>query len=482
MFGQGVNFNIGGRKYIGTSIGGLIGLLLIVTIFFATWFLGKDIFLKEQPSLLIQDFYSTPRPQLNLNKYTFPLSFVMQEVPSNAVYYNSRYFNFSIELKEVDNGMSTMKTTYLETEPCNQAHFPTFTNDTLNRAGIFNYLCIKNQNIDLYGYWDEPKMKFLMIRLLYCQNSSSCAPKDEIENFLKSAKWTWNIYCQNSLVETTNYDQPIQYYMSNIYRYTQVGASKIHEVFLKSLQSTTDVGIIFEENNLKSSIAFDYEKFDSTNALSDGSLYDFFIFASDKTSIYKRKYLKAQTLFANLGGIIKFLFLIGNLIMFSFNNHKFYWYAIKSNYDCLSDNCIKETYQSYKTKLVLNINESQSKNNNKNNSNNCNNSDEKNNINYRLTYLPNNNFLNPKLKKQHVQLKHFNKKRFKNMNYSSWDVLRHYFCSNKIILKKKIYIKFKSLIDKELDIFNMLNKFNKIQDNKNTSGTKIIRGIKKFNS
>jgi hypothetical protein len=61
-----------------TMIGGILTIFVIFLIIFTTWTLGNDIFYKTKPNILIQNQFSTKRPEINLNSYTFPISICVQ--------------------------------------------------------------------------------------------------------------------------------------------------------------------------------------------------------------------------------------------------------------------------------------------------------------------------------------------------------------------------------------------------------------------
>jgi hypothetical protein len=471
FFGQEVEFNINGKNSVKTVIGGLLGLALIGMIIASAWTLGKDIIYHEQPALVVQDLIEAKRPSLTLDAYSFPISIVIQDMPSNAVFYNPRYFTMAVELREVDNGKGTMKTTAYELEKCEKHHFPTISNDTFYSSGVNNYICIKDQNITISGYWDEPTMTFLMIRLLYCHDDPSCASKEEIDKWLMKSKFTWNIYCLSSLIDTTNFETPTQFYILNLYRMTQVYVSKVHEIYLQTLSSFTDMGIIFEDFKESTSIAFDFEKSDSTNEVIDKSLYDFYVFPSNKKTVVRRRYVKAQALAANLGGIIKFLMIVAKLLSFVFNKHKLNCILINNNIDIHVGSQNKYKNSKIPSRLIpteslapsFSLPQYSKSKNRLRGSNSLsklpqptvNNSPIK--TNSRSSSLGIDTEVKMKLQKS----KNYGKKMI--LSFSFVEVLKKYLCPSKVSIKKKVYEECEPLINQELDILNILSKLDDVQ-------------------
>jgi hypothetical protein len=456
FFGQEVSFNINGARSVRSLVGGIIGIILIGLIIGATWTLGKDIIVHEQPSVLIQDVLYTKRPEMNLNKTSFPISIAMQDMDNN-VYYIPNYFNFSVELKEVNNDQKTITTKYYQLENCTNDNFPGADKSQLEKAGVFNYFCIKDQNLTISGYWDEPFLRFLVIRLMYCQGEN-CAPREEIRNFLKTNKFTWNIYAINSLIDTADFSDPTKFYVLNIYRMTQLSIVKIHEIYLQFISIITDAGIIFEDYNENVSVAFDYDRLDSTTETDDGSIYDFYIFASKRKTVYKRKYLKIQALAANAGGIIKFLLLFGNFFTYVFNIHKLN-VLIANN--CF-DNSKPIKIQSNKKISNHTINSPQMKSKILKS-----NLSDDNPIIEQYLKTPSKN-INLKKPNSAISILETVKIKRNEFKFSSWDVVKKYLGCSKNAVKFKIYKKFSDLIKEDLNILSIINKLDEVRRLKNT--------------
>jgi hypothetical protein len=109
----------------------------------------------------------------------------------------------------------------LEMENCTYDHFPRITKQAIKNAGVLGYQCIKNQDLSIGGYWDDVKIEFLIIRVSMCKNSTDsdviCASEEDIKKFVFQKPLTWNIYYQNSAINTNIYDNPISHFIHNIY-------------------------------------------------------------------------------------------------------------------------------------------------------------------------------------------------------------------------------------------------------------------------
>ncbi len=88
-------------------------------------------------------------------------------------------------------------------------------------------------------------------------------------------------------------------------------------MFYMKSQIYTDSGIIFEAMKTELSYSYDNSDYDDSEPLTE-SLMDFNIFVAYHKAILHRKYLKVQTVLANLGGLLKALFMGMYVISFYF--------------------------------------------------------------------------------------------------------------------------------------------------------------------
>ena len=442
--GQEVRMNVDGRSKFKSQFGGVLGIICIGLIIGSGWSIGKDIFYHQEPQLTVRDVHFDKRPSMILDAETFPVSFCMQAAPSNVVFYNTSYFKYVAQQVTVDNAGQKMTTREFETQPCRKDHFPKISNETFYSSGLNYYTCIQNQNVTISGYFDEPFTTFLNIRLLYCVNDTKCVPFDEINDLLSKTKWMWNLYVVDSYIDISNYTNPATFQNFNIYRTTQMGVSKLHEVNLENLSSITDVGYIFNDYRESTSISFKSENVDSSNSVSDFSLYDFYIFSSNKHTVYTRRYVKAQTIAANLGGIIKFLLVSCYCTTYFFHKHKLYSKLI---------NHCADIYFDEKT------NEKNSNNFRKSSSDSMVNIQNLHSIN--VVNVHNRNNFNNDIVKNNIECKVSNFKKIK-LKFSHCEVIKKYLCGKKVAIKKYLFYEGEKFIEDLLNVLNIVTKLDEV--------------------
>jgi hypothetical protein len=317
IYGESIQLNIKRELKSKTFLGGLLTIITFGLIFGATWSMGEDIIYKTHPSTDIEDQLFVERPFYYLDKYNFPLSFCFQDY-DQLTYNIPSYFKFEVINIKTYNTNSTTETSKYEFENCTYDHFPNLPNQYLDKAGIRKYICLKDQNITIGGYWDNEFIQYVVFRIRLCNNGTdggTCAPQEEIERFINSRPFAYNVYFQNSIINANKYTTPTQSYISVIYKNLRLASSKVANVYIRSQEIDTDVGILFQTLIKNMSYAFDSSDVDDSDPIAD-TLMDFNFFVANHKPIFHRSYLKVQTVLANIGGLAKAMLLGMYLITF----------------------------------------------------------------------------------------------------------------------------------------------------------------------
>jgi hypothetical protein len=315
ILGETIKLNIKHKSKSKTLFGGVLTIATCCVLIGATWAMGNDIIYKNHPSTDLEDQLFKLRPTYYLDKYNFPFSFCFQDFDQN-IYNIHKYFTYEIINVKTFNSDAATINTNLEYENCTYDHFPTMSVDYLAGAGVKTYQCIKDQNITLSGYWDNPSIEYLKFRIRLCNNSTDggiCAPQEEINEFMNSRLYAWNVYFQNSIINPKTYENATQYYIYDYYRNIRLSTTKTANVFIRSQEIETDIGILFESPSSEISYAYDSSDIEDSDPMPN-TLMDINFYVANHKPIFHRKYIKAQTIIANIGGLAK-AFLLGSYII-----------------------------------------------------------------------------------------------------------------------------------------------------------------------
>lgn len=320
IFGTSVNWNV--KKQVQTR--SLFGSFLTASFFgilgYISWISGNDMIYKSSPNVRIENLAFPSRPILNLNADTFPVAITCQDY-SQKSFLDPRFFRIEAYHYTVYNANSTTIPRKLELENCEASHFPNFDSDYLTKSGMFNYLCIKNQDVNLGGYWDDLNIQYLAITASICVNRTSednCAPTEDITNLLNTnpTSITLAIYVQNWIINTLNYEKPLSSFMLALYKNMFLGKNKLYTVSIREDEISTDDDIIFNELTTQKAVTYDSADYDDSPGNFYTPLVEIDILVANHKLVYHRRYLKVLDVFANLGGLSKFFFTVCYVLVY----------------------------------------------------------------------------------------------------------------------------------------------------------------------
>jgi hypothetical protein len=323
LFGQYIHLNIKKKWKSNTIFGGILTIITFAFLIAAAWLMGNDIFYKNQPQTDLEEVLMQTRPNFYLDKFKFPMSFCFQDYDQRT-YNIPKYFRFEVINIITYNTNYTTVTNYYEYENCTYDHFPNLEHTYLDKAGIKGYLCLKNQNVTIGGYWDNEFIQYSTLRLRMCNNETdgnSCAPQAEIDDFISKRPIAFNLYFQNSIINSKNYRSPISYFIFVLYKNIRLSSSKVLNIYIRNQVIETDDGFFFEDKREEQSYAYDTSDSDDSDPVNI-SLMDINIFVGNRQPIYHRRYIKIQTIIANIGGLAKTLFVVMYVLSFYISQFK----------------------------------------------------------------------------------------------------------------------------------------------------------------
>jgi hypothetical protein len=320
QFGQGVELRIKNQTKSQTIIGGILSLTMLIFLLLMFFFQAQDIFYRRNPQISLEQQVSGISPEIILDHKTFPIAIALTD-NSNLALNLPRYFNFSFFLFSGPTSEYLAETHY-PLVSCKKEYFPLVTQDSYDSLGMDNYLCIENQRLALQGSWGEPYISYLIVRISVCKNETengSCAPIEEIEQFIRGDIYYWNIYYQNTNINPQEPDNPTTFTMVNYYNLLKFGFRKMISIFCRRQTLKSDDGFIMKSLNYDDSIAWDTFSYDESMGDESGTLVEFNFLVSPNYYTYHRAYLKIQTVLASVGGLANIFRLVFLAICYIFS-------------------------------------------------------------------------------------------------------------------------------------------------------------------
>jgi hypothetical protein len=338
IFGVNIRLLVNKEETAKTLIGGFLTLISYIAFTLIFIFSSLDIFEKLKPNVTVENKKLDYYPRLELNKYSFPLSISFQDA-YGANYDIPEYFF-------IDAKTAIINSTDINSEPiirdltlekCTTSHFPSISVEAFYSGGAQNYLCIKDQNVSLSGYYGQESIEYFYFNGRTCKNDTerniTCASEEEIENFLKNVTLYLTVFYQNNVINTQKYNNFIESFIENRYRAVKYGFVKNFDIFLKTQMMESDNGFLTEFVQHSQVITSDKEDYDFGDLDNTGILITMAFYPTNKQEIFRRNYLKIQEAMARTGALTEVFIRLFGLICKLFSSTALNKYILNNIYD-----------------------------------------------------------------------------------------------------------------------------------------------------
>ena len=322
-FGKTFDLTFDHKKQYRSSAGGIFTILTYLLVLSTIWIFGKELIYKVKPILVTQIQASAARPNLTLKLNT---AFTIEDrlgvyIPDYSKYVTINAFKTNITWSLPGGlGVPLINITNIAGNLCTPQNFSGdlqsgFSSNNLNFAQCFN---LSHQ---LGGYQNTIYLVYLTVELTRCKNSTSytdiqsvsqtCASNYEIDTFLKRSDIQMTAYYEQISFDPKNHLIPVTKYLGEDYFAIDPEVCKVNEFFFQEFIINDDDEWLFSNNITNVFQQIDYKKksfyFKGNN--SDTCLIKNNIFASEFTTTNHRTYIKVVDVMAQLGGILKIIFL-----------------------------------------------------------------------------------------------------------------------------------------------------------------------------
>jgi hypothetical protein len=175
-----------------------------------------------------------------------------------------------------------------------------------------------NQKEILYG-----------IFLQRCQNNTLknyiCYDNETIDSLALTA-FSYSIYFLEQYIDINNYENPLVHFFYRLTNHINKGSYTINHLNFHPALVITYNGIIFEDHYEIETYIYDTnEKFVTNKDESNSNIYAMFYFwLQNQQDVYIRRYKLFQDICGSIGGIIKFIMVIGSYLNLLFHNYILY--------------------------------------------------------------------------------------------------------------------------------------------------------------
>ncbi len=322
IFGQPVNIHIYGEPKIKTtltlilSILAMISSIVISTIFAVGYFKNKEI----------NVVYTEKNKYSRLDLSKTPIMFGVFDAFSRPIESNGTYSIILTHMRyyaeDVNGDGKLVNKNVRETlklEPCDRKkHFTDIKEDILENVVFNDYQCLPyNNKTILSGLFGNIYKGFeiMQISMVKCNKKNYvCHDEKEIEKRLTNVYFSMGTL--NNYFDHQNYTHPKQPTWEINSLSMDYNLNRRYVMELKPITYKTDYGMVFEDMKDIDTYSIDKTLVDIiTNiGLHRQTVGLLSIRLSKAAGVYTRTFMKLQQLFADIGGFIKGIFIIGQVL------------------------------------------------------------------------------------------------------------------------------------------------------------------------
>jgi hypothetical protein len=319
IFGSKARFSINGHKTYQTVFGAFITIISYIVIFIFFFIFSKEMIYHRKPNIITSELIdSSPIHFIISDEFVWAFSLQHSNYSSfiDETVYNVDAF---VAISNVfENGTVKETRIFLDTVKCSNYSFKSIP-EYFYGLNINNLYCVNLTGITLRGVYMEDKWTTINFQFKKCVNSTSnnnkCRSADEITEILNGGYM--GIFTTDYQILPNNYKQPAQIYGKNIFTTFSVKQYTDFWVYFQIKQINTDKGILFDSIVSESVLTYEYT-YENKDYRESNIFLTVYLRESTNRKVLDRTYSKFQDIAANVGGIIKVIFIIGEIITYFF--------------------------------------------------------------------------------------------------------------------------------------------------------------------
>ena len=319
LLGKTQNLTISKRDTYPTYLGSIISLIIIIVLGYFLFYFGLQIINKDKLNLVTTVYNIDNPPKTFLNDSVIALTFAIQN-PDYSVYINESIYTLQSTMHTItidDMGNSNEVLTPVPMIKCSEYTFKVIP-EYFKLQDLDNLYCIgSTENIYLQGEYGKSTYSYINFEFSRCvnttENNNTCKSEEEINSRLTGGYL--GMFISDLSIIPNNYEHPSNIYGKNLF--TSFSGKQYTDAWLtlKEIEVNTDCGLIINEIKTENFIA--YNSLVTTSDNREGAIFlTLNLRMSQTKEIYDRSYDKLQSVAAELGGIMKFCFVCGEVAVY----------------------------------------------------------------------------------------------------------------------------------------------------------------------
>lgn len=324
-----------GEKQMKTKIGGFLCLTAGIIFILLMIGFGQDFFKRTNPNVIRETENPVLYPRYNITNKKFSVAVRLEDNLGNelssykGVYLRTRLIQYARNSEGI---WESLFVGNLNMTRCTPDMF--FTPEYFDANNLKDFYCPIFNNTELGGSWSDNFVGYFYFDVIFCDESTTnnvletCDSNENTNKMLDSGGVYFSHYIQGALVTPSNYTNGVSNTLQNEYFLVSGKMKKTYYYYFFETKMKSDYGWILKTENTQSVLGLKNKNYDF-NLKSNAGLATVMYYFTRESDLYKREYMKVQTLAANVGGILKIFVVIVQFVVGFYNEWVFKSQMIK---------------------------------------------------------------------------------------------------------------------------------------------------------
>ena len=363
LLSQSPNLKVNNNDFYHTIVGGFLSIIIVLLSLLGGIYFSLMLINKENPLVATSEQVESEVPVLKVGNKEDLIVFFGLEYSNFTYFKDDRVYTVTAinSVVRFENGKQIYEDNVVEIDSCSKYYSSKEEMGVDEDYNLELLYCIKPNQLEIKGLWGSEIYSALIISVDLSQNSTtsnSCYDLETIASLVENG--VISIKISNTFVNTKNYTNPTSKYFSDSWNRLSLLLKQQYTYELRKLVFTTDSGILLESSHSKVSfLTIAPNIMYTSRSKSDSTVASILVEYSKIGKSYFRHYSKIQDVITRIGGLIKALMIISQIITQANFNWVFY-YDLAVEYNSLSSDFPQKSNS--KNNIKANINNINSSN------------------------------------------------------------------------------------------------------------------------
>jgi len=342
LFGTKPRFLIDGYKSQRTYIGAFFSVICCSCVFMFFIYFFEKILSHSKPNMVVSNLIDDlPERYYFKDDFVFAISL---QFPNYTNFINESIYSlkiYDVEYEFLEDNSYIFNEKEIPYTLCSNYNFKSLP-EYFKGLNLKQLYCANFSGYFLEGEYGQKKWRTINFKFSKCKNISNynnCLDKEDVEKYLQSGYV--DIFMTDQMIVPKDFKNPTKIYGKNVFDSINGKEYMDYWLYLKRLDVNTDKGVIFDQIETRTVLSF--EKTSTMKyTLLDETFLQVILRISINRDSYDRTYMKLQEAAANVGGMVKIIFTIGEIFNYltkvilyrnyilQFFNMDYYFKTVKS--------------------------------------------------------------------------------------------------------------------------------------------------------